>query len=130
MFKCLSMGMYMRMFLRMSSIHIHIYIHRYKTCTYTYTYTFCKCKCKCITAGPFLGELISNYSYSRASAGELILDYSYHQALSRSSKCNNYCANGNPGPACKTVKLFNASSMQLASGREFDRQEDSPWLIP
>ena len=27
MFKCLSMGMYMRMFLRMSIIHIHIHAH-------------------------------------------------------------------------------------------------------
>ena len=35
--------------------------------------------------GPF-GELISNYSYSRASAGELILDYSYRRALSRNLK--------------------------------------------
>ena len=31
----------------------------------------------------FFGELISSYSYSRASAGELILDYSYRRALSR-----------------------------------------------
>ena len=42
--------------------------------------------------GPF-GELLSNYSYSRASAGELILDHSYRRALSRNLKCNNYCAN-------------------------------------
>ena len=35
-----------------------------------------------VTAGPF-GELISNYSYSRASAGELVLDDSYRRALSR-----------------------------------------------
>ena len=46
--------------------------------------------------GPF-GEVISNYSYSRASAGELILDYSYRRALSRNFKCNNWCATGKRG---------------------------------